>query len=292
MGFGFVNFESNTSAMAALSQLNGVKLREDKTMKVSIARPAWKANIHSNLYIAGFPVTFNESNVMDFLGAHATNAENVRLLRDSNRNPRGAAVVRMSCEEAASGVISSLNGVPFKGTGDGSIIQVRPWRPEFRADRISDDKIATAFVWTNRAKPARINIPVQTPQVVGPPPPPMVYPDAQQLLHQISVQHQTKGVTSLPPSTSTPETYNTDSEDDDLLATLFVFHLPSTMTETNLGDMFSQFGGQLESVQVMPHKGYGFVSFYKTADAVLAMERLNGSSIVGSSKRIRIELKY
>ena len=96
MGFGFVNFESNASASAAASALNGMALREDKVMKVSVARPAWKANIHSNLYIAGFPPAYTDGEVLDMLGVHATNAENVRLLRDSNKNLRGAAVIRMS----------------------------------------------------------------------------------------------------------------------------------------------------------------------------------------------------
>jgi RNA recognition motif-containing protein len=135
MGFGFVNFESNVPAMAAMAELNGKRLREDKIMKVSIARPAWKANIHSNLYVAGLPTSFTESDVMDFLGVYARTAENVRLLRDTSRNPRGAAVVRMSSEDASNDVISALHGVPFRG----AIVQIQPWRPEFRVDRVTDD---------------------------------------------------------------------------------------------------------------------------------------------------------
>jgi ELAV like protein 2/3/4 len=49
MGFGFVNFHTNLSASAASLKLTGHKLAEGKRMNVSVARPAWKANIHSNL---------------------------------------------------------------------------------------------------------------------------------------------------------------------------------------------------------------------------------------------------
>jgi RNA recognition motif-containing protein len=223
---------------------------------------------------------------MDFLGAHASNAENVRLLRDSNRKPRGAAVVRMSCEEAAVGVISALNGVPVKGQHGGSVVQIRPWRPEFRADRISDENVANSFAWTSRQKPLS-----STQQVVDASPS-SSYPDAKELLSQMMIQHQNSFTRkTLPPSTITPETFNTDSEEE-RFATLFIFHLPPTVNEVFLTQLFSRFGGEIESVQIMPNKGYGFISYYRTADAIAAMDRLNGVSLDGLSKPIRIELKY
>ena len=286
MGFGFVNFESNSSAAAALSSLNGKMLREDKLMKVSVARPAWKANIHSNLYISGFPISFVESDVLDFLGVHATGAENVRLLRDANKNPRGAVVVRMSSEEAASGVISSLNGIPIKSKAGTSVIQVRAWRPEFRVDRVSDENIMSSFAWNGRAMDASKPI-VRNPAPLLQPPVPVAYPDAQDLLQRMAYQHR---LHQMPQATCTPETLNTDEEDENL-ATLFVFHLPSDVCEDALRQVFSQFGGQIESLQVMRNKGYGFISFYRTLDAVVAMERLNGISLDGGRKHIRIELK-
>ena len=113
-----------------------------------------------------------------------------------------------------------------------------------------------------------------------------IYPDAQQLLQQMSHHHR-----QLPVPTRTPETYNTDDEEEDL-ATLFIFHLPPDISASYLGEMFSQFGGKIESVQVLGHKGYGFISYFNPADAVMAMERLNGISLDGGHKRIRIELKH
>ena len=287
MGFGFVNFESNSNASAALEALNGMDLREGKVMKVSVARPAWKANIHSNLYISGFPFSFSETDLMDLFGVHANNVESVRLLRDSDKKPRGAAVVRMSSEEAASSVISAINGVPFKKGSSSSIIQVRPWRPEFRAERVSDENISDNLE-SRRSDPKSFNFHahqhrdqsgVYRPEI-----------DAQKLLDQMTSKYsRNRGLLPIP--MTTPETLETD-DDEDVLATLFIFHLPQDVPETVLEQMFSQFGGAIESVQLMPSKGYGFVSYFRSSDAVVAMNHLNGFLFPGSKKPIRIELKH
>jgi len=303
MGFGFVNFEDNKGAEAALNALNGKKLRDDKIMKVSVARPAWKANIHSNLYVAGFPPTFSESDVMDMLGVHSTSAENVRLLRDPNKNPRGAAVVRMSSEESATGVISALNGVPVRGVSSGHIIQVRPWRPEFRPDRISDQNIAQNFHVPSRttsygsSQKQRINAPQ------------FKSDNADELLQKISAKHGKDAAESpnksnglvgrgLPPS-SRAMTISAvpvaddggESDEEQQLFVLFVYHLPSSVSEEYLMDLFSQYGGEIESIRVMQGKGYGFISYFNEKDAVYAMTKLNGEPVAGSGRGIQIELK-
>lgn len=43
--------------------LSATVLPEGKRMKVSVARPAWKANIHSNLYVSGIPLSYTEKDV-------------------------------------------------------------------------------------------------------------------------------------------------------------------------------------------------------------------------------------
>ena len=279
MGFGFVNFEENEPAARAIESLNGMKLREGKIMKVSVARPAWKANIHSNLYLSGFPNTFVESDVMDLLGVHATNAENVRLLRDVDRKLRGAAVVRMSSEDAASLVVSALNGIPIKDGPSTTILQVKAWRPEFRAERVSDDSISESL-HRGRSRKGKGSRSANTVQPVF---------DAQQLLQQMTYNYHRRA-SQLPPATQTPENIQTDDEDDNL-ATLFIFHLPSNIPEEMLAQMFSQFGGEIESLQIVPNKGYGFISYYRPCDAVIAMTHLNGCLLPGCSKPLRIELK-
>lgn len=299
MGFGFVNFESNASASAAVAALNGMELREDKIMKVSVARPAWKANIHSNLYLAGFPPSFTEADLMEFLGVNGTNAENVRLLKDVNKNPRGAAVVRMSSEEVANAVVDSLNGIPFPGSKSTdkryanfeSIIQVRPWRPEFRPDRISDDNIATTYQkqsyqkYTKRNNPSR-----QRDQPL----------DATQLLRKLSQSKKVDRIPApsvvtrkaLPPtSANTPLAGDSSEGEPEEVFVLFIYHLPNTFDEESLREVFEEYGGSIESVRVMPGKGYGFVSYTNEKDAVYAMAKLNGARLDGGPRGIEIEIR-
>ena len=319
MGFGFVNFETNADATTALNSLNGKKLREDKIMKVSVARPAWKANIHSNLYIAGFPPSFSETDVMDLLGVYATSAENVRLLRDPNKNPRGAAVVRMSSEESATGLISALNGVPLRGVPGGSLIQVRPWRPEFRPDRISDADIANSLrgmprVFGTNANAKGTSYKQKTTQPKSDANPPRVRynsEDADTLLQKMSSGKRGSGgnkenqkkseqvsapvlyLDTMENDGSVTDEYVEEAQDvpPERLYVLFVYHLPSSVSEEYLMDLFSQYGGQIESVRVMQGKGYGFISYFDERDAVYAMAKLNGHTISGSARAIEIELK-
>jgi len=320
MGFGFVNFETNSDASKALNELNGKKLKEDKIMKVSVARPAWKANIHSNLYVAGFPPSFSESDVMDLLGVYATSAENVRLLRDPSKNPRGAAVVRMSSEESATGLISALNGVPLRGVPGGSLIQVRPWRPEFRPDRISDEDIANSLRGMPRSFGTNMNArggykhkTIQVKQDANRHQVRYHSEDADTLLqkmssskrngnkenvkktdeHSVPVQPPILYLDTLDNDASVTDEYVEDVQDiaPEQLFVLFIYHLPSSVSEEYLMDLFSQYGGQIESVRVMQGKGYGFISYFEERDAVYAMAKLNGHTIAGSARAIEIELK-
>jgi RNA recognition motif-containing protein len=227
---------------------------------------------------------------MDLLGVHAASAENVRLLRDPNKNPRGAAVVRMSSEEAATGVISSLNGVPMRGITGGHVLQVRPWRPEFRPDRISDNEIAQTFHGVGRTS----NYKQRSSQVLSSSKfnsaignkdqkPPSIYAKEETISGNRSY--------GLPPSSSAADYENGGSDDEQQLFVLFVYHLPSSVSEEYLMDLFSQFGGEIESIRVMQGKGYGFISYYNEKDAIYAMAKLNGQAVAGSGRGIQIELK-
>jgi protein sex-lethal len=144
MGFGFVNFETNEAANRAAESLNGLELN-GKRIKVSVARPAWKANIHSNLYIANLPTGFTESDVMHLVGPQmAPHIEHVRMLKNNDPNGgsnanefRGVAVARFDTEENACMALDTLCGMTIQSPLSGARVQVhaKPWRPEFRPER-------------------------------------------------------------------------------------------------------------------------------------------------------------
>jgi RNA recognition motif-containing protein len=154
MGFGFVNFETNEAASRAAEALNGLELH-GKRIKVSVARPAWKANIHSNLYIANLPTGFTENDVMALVGPElAVHIEHVRMLKNSeNASPsssttpattgsefRAVAVARFDTEESAMIALEFLNTISVESLSTLNLrcqVHAKPWRPEFRPERAS-----------------------------------------------------------------------------------------------------------------------------------------------------------
>lgn len=134
MGFGFVNFLTNEAALSAMNAMNGTQLPQGKVMKISLARPAWKANIHSNVYVSGLPLDYSEDQILQLFSQYQSQIENIRKLRDSRGIFRGIAVIRFDNEEMAHDAIKAMTGLVVVEGAPG--IQVRPWRPEFRPERI------------------------------------------------------------------------------------------------------------------------------------------------------------
>ncbi len=132
MGFGFVNFETNDAALSAINALNGTELPQGKFMRVSLARPAWQANIHSNVYVSGLPIDASDDDIFNiFIGYKI---ESIRRLFDSVTGTfRGIAVIRLDSAEIVPELISRMNGFLLP---NGLIVQVRIWKPEFRSEKI------------------------------------------------------------------------------------------------------------------------------------------------------------
>ncbi|KAF4654008.1 hypothetical protein FOL47_010181 [Perkinsus chesapeaki] len=150
MGFGFVNYQDNESACRAIEALNGREVQCDpsegengvKRIKVSVGRPAWKANIHSNLYVSGIPTDFTETHIRDALFGpeFADRIENVRMLRETTIGKqedeahfRGIAVVRFDTEATANEIIRRFHGIRVVPEDKETTLNIKPWRPECRA---------------------------------------------------------------------------------------------------------------------------------------------------------------
>lgn len=77
-------------------------------------------------------------------------------------------------------------------------------------------------------------------------------------------------------------------------ANLFIYHLPTHYTDSDLHTLFSPFG-QILSVKVfidkltMVSKGFGFVSYASADSARLAIENMDGLQV--GEKRLKVQLK-
>ena len=61
---------------------------------------------------------------------------------------------------------------------------------------------------------------------------------------------------------------------------LYVGNLDYSVTDTQLGDLFSQYGDVI-SFSVMDDRGFGFIELDKEEDALRAIEELNDTEFAG-----------
>lgn len=62
LGYGFVNYVKQEDAEKAINALNGLRL-QNKTIKVSIARPSSESIKGANLYVSGLPKNMTQSDL-------------------------------------------------------------------------------------------------------------------------------------------------------------------------------------------------------------------------------------
>ena len=300
MGFGFVNFETNDAALSAMNAMNGAQLPQSKIMKISLARPAWKANIHSNVYVSGLPTEFTEDDIKNLFIEYETDIENIRKLRDSRGIFRGIAVIRFDREELAQDAMKKLNGIILPNAT--SPLQVRPWRPEFRPERI-DASFASSCSSTKSLSPtpSPSYAALTTPSPSGfsklslsPPSPPIQTPrmEGWQEIWSRYVESQMKqhNFLSLPMPSAVNGMFPPKSQlvPSGTAPSLFVFHLPPDATESTLRVLFEPYGA-VSSVRVLPGKGYGFVNFESIQSALTAIHSLNGFKL--GNKHLKVEFK-
>jgi RNA recognition motif-containing protein len=285
MGFGFVNFETNEAANGAADALNGLELN-GKRIKVSVARPAWKANIHSNLYIANLPTGFTENEVLGLVGPElATHIEHVRMLKSndsgnsSTNEFRGVAVARFDTEEFACIALENLSTLTIESPLTGARMQIhaKPWRPEFRPERAAG-AVPIAPRVPNRRKLSIDDAPslllesstntstggwISPPLMVTPPPPPPATTASSSLRPNVKpfVPAASRMYRPMPPSRGTGSVI---TEQEEML----------------LVQSFDQFGA-LPGVTMYVDRSWGYVRFPSMHAAMAAVQNLSGFNVNG-----------
>jgi len=103
-GYGFVDFESPTSALAAVNELQG------QGIQAQMARQAEQDP--TNLYIANLPHSVKESDLEQMFSPYGQ-VISTRILRDSNQQSRGVGFARMESREKCEQIISIFNNRPL-----------------------------------------------------------------------------------------------------------------------------------------------------------------------------------
>ena len=134
LGYGFVTFESDSSAVVAVNTLNGLPI-ENKILRCSIAKPITVNQIHNinnqnnnsnnkshhinkqNLYVAGLPRHYTVLQLNELFHRYGNIIES-RILTDRTGVSRGLGFVRYDDIEAAQLAIDNLNQVQLDNNDD------------------------------------------------------------------------------------------------------------------------------------------------------------------------------
>merc|ERR1712212_120956 len=114
LGYGFVNYHRQEDASKAIQTLNGLRL-QNKTIKVSYARPSSEAIKGANLYVSGLPKHLAQPD-LERLFASCGNIITSRILCDNITGlSKGVGFIRFDQRIEAERAIQKLNGTIPEG---------------------------------------------------------------------------------------------------------------------------------------------------------------------------------
>jgi ELAV like protein 2/3/4 len=264
LGYGFVNYKRTQDAEQAVNVLNGLRL-QNKTIKVSFARPSSESIKGANLYISGLPKTMCQDDLEEIFRPFGEIITSRVLTQEGNDKLKGIGFIRFDQRKEAERAISSLNGTTPKGL---------------------TEPITVKFS----------NTPGQNKQTTPPILPAFLNP---QLTRRLGAIHHpiNKGLARFSPMggdlAAMDPTLMLPATTNGALASgiasgggwsIFVYNLAPDTEENSLWQLFGPFGA-VQSVKIIKDnatnqcKGYGFVTMTNYEESMLAIRALNGYTL-------------
>lgn len=117
LGYGFVNYKLPENAQKAIECLNGLRL-QNKTIKVSYARPSSESIKDANLYISGLPGSLTQLELEQIFSS-CGKIISARIIYDNQTGlSKGVGFVRFDRRDEAERAIQQLNGIVPDGSLD------------------------------------------------------------------------------------------------------------------------------------------------------------------------------
>lgn len=263
LGYGFVNYHRTQDAEQAVNVLNGLRL-QNKTIKVSFARPSSESIKGANLYISGLPKTMTQQDLESIFAPFGTIITS-RILANTGQqdsNSKGVGFIRYDKREEANRAIQAVNATTPKSC-------VEPISVKFSNTPGSNSKI----------------IPPQIPTFINP----MMSRKFGGAMHNPI----NKGLARFSPMAGDgmldvmiPGTNGINSVAPGGGWSIFVYNLAPETEESTLWQLFGPFGA-VQSVKIIKDtatnqcKGYGFVTMTNYEEAMIAIRSLNGYTLGG-----------
>lgn len=249
LGYGFVNYYKPEDAEQAVRDLNGLKL-QNKTLKVSYARPSSKSMKFSNVYVNGLPRNYTQEDLLALFSPYGTIIDS-KILVDKTANDnvhsfvsgvpevlynsKGVGFVRFNDHTEAERAITELNGATLEGT-------------------TSPITVKFANSPSSAVKPMNNNV---------------IHNDNYSYYHYETVHVHTHALSNCAGNYEGP-------------FAIFVYNLSPDIEVVDLWKLFGPYGA-VQDVKIVRDletnlcKGYAFVSMLCYDQALMAVRSINGS---------------
>ncbi|CAB3978418.1 ELAV 3 isoform X10 [Paramuricea clavata] len=264
MGYAFVNFKSPDDAKKAIGTLDKLRL-QDKTIKVSYARPSSSDIKNANLYVSGLPETMSIDELEAMFSSFGVIITS-KILTHPDGKSRGAGFIRFDKHTQAEIAIRNLNGtIPEGALKQITVKFANP--PHFNKQKRMPESQLTSPNGDNAMVNGRGR--GYGNSNVGP-----VFP--QGTSYRYSPMNP---VPSAPMSMSMASTNHSTSFNGTTWC-IFVYNLPPDSDEKILYELFAPYGAILNTKVVRDPegkpKGFGFVNMPDYQAAFTAICGLNG----------------
>ncbi|XP_052121036.1 ELAV-like protein 3 isoform X9 [Frankliniella occidentalis] len=307
LGYGFVNYHRPEDAEKAINTLNGLRL-QNKTIKVSFARPSSEAIKGANLYVSGLPKSMTQQDLENLFSPYGRiitsrilcdNMSVRQFVSGSDNVPclsKGVGFIRFDQRMEAERAIQELNGTVPKGSTE-------PITVKFANNPSNNNKAMpplAAYLAPQAAR--RFGGPMHHPTGRFSPYGLPLWPDTRDSSGLgsgksfLGANSQSTGKTMLAINKGLQSRYSPLA--GDLLGQsmlpgnsmsgsgwcIFVYNLAPETEENVLWQLFGPFGA-VQSVKVIRDlqtnkcKGFGFVTMTNYDEAVVAIQSLNGYTL-------------
>ncbi|XP_050399964.1 ELAV-like protein 1 isoform X2 [Patella vulgata] len=268
LGYGFVNYKRIDDAEKAINTLNGLRL-QNKTIKVSFARPSSETIKGANLYICGLPKSMTQRDLeqaFSICGKIITS----RILYDNNTGlSKGVGFIRFDTRIEAERAIQKLNGYIPEGATEPVTVKFAN-SPSSNKNMAAMAPLALAtYLSPTRRFYGPIHHPTATSRFRYSPLDPGLLPN------------------TLLPSTTPAATTSSSSTSLNTNGTgwcIFVYNLAPDTEDSVLWQLFGPFGA-VQSVKVIRDfqtqkcKGFGFVTMTNYDETLMAIQSLHGFTL-------------
>nr|ABO93208.1 Elav [Platynereis dumerilii] len=255
LGYGFVNYKRPEDAEKAINTLNGLRL-QNKTIKVSYARPSSESIKGANLYLSGLPKSMSEPELRSLFSSCGS-IINCRILCDNTTGlSKGVGFIRFDQRVEAERAIKQLNGKVPEGATEPITVKFAN-APSSNKNQLPITAMATYLSPTRR--------------FLGP-------------IHHPAGRFSSASRFSPLDGGLMPNTLLSGNALNGAGWCIFVYNLAPETEENVLWQLFGPFGA-VQSVKVIRDfqtqkcKGFGFVTMTNYDEALMAIQSLNGYTL-------------